>query len=167
MWDAWLVLRSTANAAAKRHLYDDPATRALLKPEMIYEIESGLRHSAEALYEASVIRSEWFAAAARLFETYDALVLPSAQLFPFDAGMRWPATVAGREMKTYHQWMEVVVPASIVGLPTLSVPAGFSAGGLPMGMQLIGRRGADLPILQLGEAYHRRTDWPGRRPPRL
>ncbi len=167
LWEAWLVLRSSANAAGKRQLYDDPATRPLLKPELIYEIETGLSHSAVALYEASTVRSEWFAIAARLFETYDALILPSAQLFPFDKELRWPEVVAGRAMTTYHQWMEVVVPASLAGLPALNVPVGFSATGLPMGMQLIGPRSADLPILQLGEFYHRQTDWPGRHPPLL
>jgi len=165
LWQAWLTLRSAANAAGNRRLYGDPAKRTLLKPEMIYEIESGLAVSAVDLYAASAIRSEWFAIAAKLFETYDAFVLPSAQLFPFDVDLRWPETVAGRAMTTYHQWMEIVVPASIAGLPALNVPVGFSADGLPMGMQLIGPRGRDLAILQLGEAYHRATDWPGRFPP--
>ena len=167
LWRAWLVLRAAANAAAHRHLYDDPAKRALLKPEMVYEIEAGLTLSAGEFQTASTVRSEWFATAARLFEDYDALILPSAQLFPFDAGLRWPQAVGGRDMATYHQWMEIVVPAAIAGLPSLNVPAGFSGDGLPMGMQLIGPRGMDLAVLQLGEAYHRATDWPGRRPPRL
>lgn len=167
LWSAWLTLRSAANAAGNRRLYDDPAMRSLLKPEMIYEIESGLAVSAVDLYAASAVRSEWFAVAANLFARYDALVLPSAQMLPFDAGLRWPQTVAGRPMATYHQWMEIVVPASIAGLPALSVPVGFSSTGLPMGMQLIGPYGADLAVLRLGEAYHGRTDWPGRRPPSL
>lgn len=167
LWNAWLTLRSSANAAGKRNLYDDRATRPLLKPEMIYEIESGLAVSAVDLYEASAVRSEWFSAAAKLFETYDALVLPSAQILPFDVDLRWPEVVAGRRMTTYHQWMEVVVPASIAGLPALNVPGGFSTAGLPMGMQLIGPYGFDLAVLQLGEAYHRQTDCPGRYPPRL
>jgi amidase len=167
LWSAWLTLRSAANAAGNRRLYDDPASRALLKPEMLYEIESGLAVSALDFYAASAVRTEWFAAAASLFGQYDALVLPSAQLFPFDAGLRWPKTVAGRAMTTYHQWMEIVVPASIAGLPALNVPVGFSKAGLPMGMQLMGRRGGDLGILQLGEAYHRATDWPGRFAPVL
>ncbi len=167
LWQAWLALRSAANAAGNRRLYDDPEKRRLLKPEIIYEIESGLALSATALYAASTVRSEWFATAARLFETYDALILPSAQLFPFDVQLRWPKTVAGRRMETYHQWMEVVVPASIAGLPALNVPVGFSERGLPMGMQIVGPRGADLAVLRLGEAYHRATDWPRRQPPRL
>ncbi len=104
---------------------------------------------------------------AGLFDRYDLLAMPSAQLFPFDAGLDWPKAVAGRPMDTYHRWMEVVVPASMAGLPALGVPVGFSDGGLPMGMQLIGRRGGDLDVLRIGEAYHRQTDWPGRRPPPL
>ncbi|MBS3647659.1 amidase [Pseudaminobacter sp. 19-2017] len=167
MWHAWLTLRSFANAASKRHLYEDPSSRALLKPELVYEIESGLAVSAMEVHEASVVRSEWFSAAAKLFEDYDALVLPSAQLLPFDAELRWPESVAGRRMTTYHQWMEVVVPASIAGLPALNVPVGFSKAGLPMGMQLIGPRSADAAVLQLGDVYHQVTDWPGRHPPRL
>ena len=70
-------------------------------------------------------------------------------------------------MDTYHRWMEVVVPVSLVGLPALSVPAGFGAEGLPMGMQIFGPRGADRRILQIGQAYHRATDWPEARRPIL
>ena len=61
----------------------------------------------------------------------------------------------------------VMIPASMAGLPTLNVPVGFSETGLPMGMQIIGRRGADLEVLRIGETWHRATDWPARRPPAL
>jgi amidase len=165
LWDAWLVLRSFANAAGKRPLHADPATRRLLKPELIYEIESGLALSAMQVHDASVVRSRWYAYLAEQFASFDALALPSVQLFPFDVTLPWPRIVAGREMQTYHQWMEVMIPASMAGLPTLNVPVGFSAGGLPMGMQIIGRRGADARVLQIGEAYHHATNWPDRRPP--
>ena len=165
LWDAWLVLRSFANAAGKRPLHADPATRKLLKPELIYEIESGLALSAMQVHDASAVRSQWYACLAELFETFDALALPAVQLFPFDATLSWPRIVAGRQMHTYHQWMEVMIPASMAGLPTLSLPVGFSEDGLPMGMQIIGRRGADARVLEMGEAYHQATNWPERRPP--
>lgn len=61
-------------------------------------------------------------------------------------------------MDTYHRWMEVVVPASLIGLPALAVPAGFGAQGLPMGLQLIGRHGGDIGLLQLAEARHGTSD---------
>jgi amidase len=70
-------------------------------------------------------------------------------------------------MDTHHRWMEVVVPVSLAGLPCLALPAGFSPVGLPMGLQLFGAAGADAAILAMGEAHHRATDWPGRRPPGL
>jgi amidase len=167
LWSAWVTLRAMLNAGGKRALADDPVKRALTKPETLWEIEQGLGLSAQAVHEASVIRSRWFAHAARLFQRFDALVLPSAQVWPFPADWRWPAKIAGHKMDTYHRWMEVVVPASLIGLPTLSVPVGFGPGGLPMGMQIIGRSGDDAGVLAIGQAWHRATDWPGARPPPL
>jgi amidase len=167
LWSAWVTLRAMLNAGAKRALAEDPARRALTKPETLWEIEQGLGLSAQAVYEASVIRSRWHAHAARLFRHYDALVLPSAQVWPFPADWRWPEEIAGRKMDTYHRWMEVVIPASLIGLPALSVPVGFGPQGLPMGMQIIGRSGDDMGILSIGQSWHRATGWPQRRPPPL
>jgi amidase len=165
LWSAWVTLRAMLNAGGKRALAEDPAKRALTKPETIWEIEQGLGLTAQAVYEASVIRSRWHAHAARLFERFDAVVLPSAQVWPFPADWRWPEDIAGRKMDTYHRWMEVVIPASLIGLPALSLPIGFSGTGLPMGMQIIGRSGDDAGVLAIGQAWHRATEWPQRRPP--
>lgn len=167
LWSSWVTLRAMLNAGGKRALAEDPAKRALTKPETIWEIEQGMGLSAQAVYDASVIRSRWHAHASRLFERYDALVLPSALVWPFPANLRWPEEIAGRRMDTYHRWMEVVVPASLIGLPALSVPVGFGANALPMGMQIIGRSGDDMGVLSIGQAWHRATEWPQRRPPSL
>ena len=165
LWQSWVTLRAMLNAGAMRALAEDPRQRALTKPETIREIEAGMGLSAQAVYDASVIRSRWHAHAARLFDRFDAVVLPSAQVWPFPVGWRWPEEIVGRKMDTYHRWMEVVIPASLIGLPALSVPVGFGAAGLPMGMQIIGRSGDDAGVLAIGQAWHRATDWPGRRPP--
>ena len=167
LWQAWVTLRAMLNANGMRALYDDPAQRAALKPETIWEIEQGLNLSAEAVHAASVIRSRWYAGAARLFGRYDALVLPTAQVWPFPVEWRWPQSINGTPMDTYHRWMEVVIPASLIGLPALNLPVGFGAAGLPMGMQLIGPAGADAAVLAMGQAYHLATDWPQQRPPVL
>ena len=63
--------------------------------------------------------------------------------------------------------MEVVVPVSLLGLPSLNIPVGFGQNGLPMGMQLVTRFGTDAACLAIGQQYHLATDWPNRRPPAL
>ena len=165
LWQAWVTLRAMLNACAKRALYDNAAQRALTKPETIWEIEQGLHLTAAAVHAASVIRSRWYAQAARLFDSYDYLIMPSAQVWPFPVEWRWPQSINGVAMDTYHRWMEVVVPVSLIGLPALNIPVGFGANGLPMGMQIIGRTGADADVLALGQCWHLATDWPGRAPP--
>lgn len=167
LWTAWTTLRAMLNAGAKKAIHDNPASRSQIKPETLWEIEQGQGLSAAAVYEASATRSRWYVRAAELFGTYDALVLPTAQVWPFPVEWRWPRTVNGVEMDTYHRWMEVVVPVSLIGLPSLNVPVGFGASGLPMGMQLVGPTGGDAGVLALGHAYHLATDWPGRRPPEV
>ncbi|MEZ5911767.1 MAG: amidase [Paracoccaceae bacterium] len=165
IWQAWTTLRSWSNAMGLAEQYRDPAQRAHLKPEAVWEIERGLALSAEDVHRASVIRSRWFVRAAELFATYDALALPSAQVWPFPKGWRYPERIGTVAMDSYHRWMEVVVPVSLLGLPALALPAGFGPAGLPTGLQVFGPRGGDRRILQLGQAYHRATDWPGRVPP--
>merc|ERR1719336_3483237 len=97
-----------------------------MKWEAAWEVARGKRITAAELARARRIRDAWRAEVTELLRhDYDALALPAAQVFPFDAAWRHPASVAGRQMDTYHRWMECVVPASLGGLPALCVPAGF------------------------------------------
>ncbi len=165
LWQSWVTLRAFSNASGLAPLMEDQQTRGQLKPEAIWEIETGQALSAMDVHAASVIRSDWYRRAAELFETYDALAIPTAQVWPFPIEQTWPREVAGVSMDTYHRWMELVIPCSLIGLPAVAMPAGFGAAGLPMGVQLIGRHGNDLGLLALAEAYHRATNWPSARPP--
>jgi amidase len=165
LWFAWTTIRAMLNAGDKQAMYADPAKRALIKPESQWEIEQGAKVTAAELHAASVIRSRWYARVAKLFGQYDALVMPTAQVWPFPVEWRWPERIGDRVMDTYHRWMEVVIPVSLAGLPSLNVPVGFGAQGLPMGMQVFGAYGADAKLLAMGQQYHLATDWPGRRVP--
>jgi amidase len=165
LWQTWLTHRHWATAAGMRALYDDPRTRAQLKPEIVWEIEGGLSISGLQLAAAATARAEWYSTLRLLFQRFDALVLPSAQVFPFDAGIHWPAEVAGRRMDTYHRWMEVVIGGTLSGCPVACVPAGFDPRGLPMGMQLIGPMHADMALLRLAAAYEQASGWTRRQPP--
>ncbi|MFP5460837.1 MAG: amidase [Gammaproteobacteria bacterium] len=159
LWSMWLTLRSCLVSGAQQANYADPARRARMKPEAVWEVENGLKTSALDVYRASVERTAWYRHVLTLIDRFDFLALPAAQVFPFDLDTHWPREVGGRSMDTYHRWMEVVIGPTLAGLPAISVPAGFDARGLPMGMQLIGRPRGDLEVLQLAHAYEQAAPW--------
>lgn len=165
LWQTWLTHRHWLIQGSLGAAYADPQKRALLKPEAQWEVQGGLQLSAADVYQASVNRSDWYRALGKLFERYDFLLLPTAQVFPFDAQQPWPRIVAGREMDTYHRWMEVVIGPTLAGLPSMNVPVGFNPQGLPMGLQIIGPAQADRAVLQLAYAHEQLTRWVQRRPP--
>ncbi|WP_323121181.1 amidase [Burkholderia alba] len=167
IWRIWLAHRHLLSGGGLLMHYRDPARRALLKPEAIYEVEGLLGISAADVYHASMERSAWYQALSTFFERYDYIAAPAAQVFPFDVTARWPGEIAGRAMDTYHRWMETVVPWTLAGCPVMSVPVGFGAAGLPTGMQLIGRPRDDFSVLQLARAYEQERDWVGMRRPAL
>ena len=157
-WRWWSVL--------KRHdLYADPVTRAELKPEVVWEIEHGLTLTALDVARVEVERIEWYDAVLRFLDTYDFVVAPSTQVFPFPHTLHWPAEIDGRPMDSYHRWMETVAPWSMTGLPILGMPAGFDDRGLPAGLQLVGRPRADAEVLSLAKAYEGATNWVRDHPP--
>jgi amidase len=98
-----------------------------------------------------------YAAVAGLFDDYDFLLAPSAQVFPFDAGQRWPQQIDGRSMDTYHRWMEVTTIGTLINAPVLALPGGFSTTGLPIGLQVIGRNHDDDALLKLAQAWEAQT----------
>lgn len=159
LWTAFKTLRhSTSGCSLKLH-YDDPARRQLLKPEAIWEAEGAARLDAPEIYAASTIRSAWHATVLKLFERYELLALPTAQVFPFAVETHWPKEIAGRAMDSYHRWMEVSALASLAGCPAVNVPVGFDAVGRPMGMQLIGAPRGDLGVLRAAAAYEATLPW--------
>jgi amidase len=167
VWQAWLRLRAWQNGGALLAYYNDPSKRALMKPEAIYEVESGLKLKAFDITAASAVRTEWYQAVRRFFSRYDYFIIPTAQVFAFDADVHWPTEIAGRKMQTYHEWMKGVLPVTMAGCPALAVPAGFSAQGLPMGIQIVAPNHAELACLQLAHAYDLATRWVSKRPPPL
>jgi len=167
LWQCWRVHRHWLLANLLASAYADPALRAQLKPEAVWEVENGLHLSAADVCRASADRSAWYLALLKLFERYDYLLLPATQVFPFDAREHWPQQIAGHPMDTYHRWMEVVIGATLAGLPAISVPVGFNPAGLPIGMQMIGPPQADMAVLQLAYAHEQHTRWVQRHPPSM
>lgn len=160
MWRTAVTLRHWSVGADLESYYDDPAKRRMMKPEAIWEVEGYKKLTGSQLTKASEGRTRIFEAFRKAFETFDFLALPTAQVFPFDVEQHWPREIAGVAMDSYHRWMEVTLPPTMAALPVLAIPAGF--GGphrLPIGIQLIGPRNADLAVLQMGHAYEQASPW--------
>jgi amidase len=159
LWEDWITLRAWLTGGPLAGRYADAAKRALMKREACWEVGRAMRLSAIDVLEASGRRADWCRALERLFKTCDFLALPTAQCFPFDAGVSWPNEIGGRRMDTYHRWMEVTIYATLAGCPVVNVPAGFSAQGLPMGLQIMAPGNRDFSCLQLAHAYQQATSW--------
>lgn len=160
MWRTAVTLRHWSVGADLLGYYRDTAKRKLLKLEAIWEVEGALALTGEQLIAASEGRTRIYEAFRKAFEKFDFLALPTAQVFPFDVEQHWPREIAGVKMDSYHRWMEVTLPPTMAGLPTLAVPAGFGgAQRLPIGIQIIGPRNADLFVLQVGHAYEQASPW--------
>jgi amidase len=167
VWRAFLTLRAWQSGSSLLTYYNDPKQRALLKPEAIFEVESGLKLNAFDVSAALAVRTEWYQAVRRFFDKYDYFIVPTAQLFPFDVNLHWPQEIAGTKMTTYHEWMKCVLPITMSGCPALAAPAGFSNGGLPIGIQIVAPLHAELACLQLAFGYDTATSWSTKRLPAL
>ncbi len=159
LWKTWLTLRQFIIGNYLRDFYEDPKMRAAMKPEAQWEVEQSLKLTGQQVFLATGARTAWAMAVHEFLQKYDFIVMPTAQVFPFDVKTHWPKTVAGRTMETYHQWMGVVLPWTLAGTPVMNLPVGFSTGGVPMGMQLIGKRHDDFKVMQMARAYEQATGW--------
>ena len=166
IWQAWLVWRQALVGPRIAPFLINPVNRAHIKPEALWEHDQSLNLTGSQLMAASASRTRFYLSMLALFEKFDVLAIPVSQVWPFDIGLRWPQSVAGRAMDTYHRWMEVVIYATFAGLPSISVPAGFGEDGLPMGLALIGKPQGDLALLKMAHAYEMANqDMIARRPP--
>ncbi len=160
VWTAWLTWRRWLVAARLAPLLRDPANRMHVKPEALWEHDQAQGLTGEQVMHASAERTAFYQAFMALFDQFDLLALPSAQVWPFDIGTRWPGAIATdngtQGMDTYHRWMEATIYATFAGAPSLSVPVGFGAvgpgAGLSMGMQLMARPGCDFELLDCASA---------------
>ena len=167
LWEAWVTLRHWQVGANLAPFWNNPALRGQMKPEAQWEVERGAGLSAFDVSAASAVRTRWTHALAAFFERHDFLILPTAQVFPFPVETHWPAEIAGQPLRSYHEWMKCVAPATMAGGPALGAPAGFDSRGRPMGIQIIGPNRAELACLRLAWAYHRASGLEAIRPSAL
>ncbi len=130
-------------------------------------MEQGYALTAEDLYRSEIQRTAIYQRASAFFADYDALLLPSAQVPPFDKSLDWVREIGDQAMETYIDWMTICCAVTVTDLPAISVPAGFTDDGLPLGLQIVGRPHGDLELLAIARLFEEATGQGHRRPPKI
>jgi amidase len=150
-WQAWAFELRLAKDLEKH--------RGQMKDAVVWNVEAGARLTGPQLGRAEVLRTQAY------HRMREFLVLPVCQVLPFPVGHEYVAEIGGVAMGTYIDWMKSCYLISAVGNPALAVPCAFTEGGLPVGLQIVGRHQDDWGVLQLGHAFEEATGLWRRRPP--
>ena len=135
-----------------------------IKETLIWNIKAGMELSGPQIGQAEIKRTALYQRVREFMETYEFLVLPVNQALPFDVKQRYITEINGVKMETYIDWMRSCYYISVLGLPAISVPCGFTQDGLPVGVQIVGRHQDDFGVLQLAHAFEQATGFWKQRP---
>jgi len=127
--------------------------RSQMKDTVIQELERGARLTGPEIVDAETKRSRLFASVGQLMEKYDFMLLPVTQVPAFDIKQEYVTEIEGTRMKSYIDWMRSCYFITMTALPAISVPAGFTPEGLPVGVQIVGRHHDDWGVLQIAHAF--------------
>lgn len=149
--EAFDTLRALSFAGSYAAMVDS------VKPDIALNVRRGLALTAPEIARAIGLRGEVFRRLQALLTHYDVLAGPVAQTPPFSVQEPWPRSIAGVPMSFYTDWLRSCSRISVTSHPAISVPAGFTSGGLPVGLQLVGRYRDELGLLRLTAAYEAAT----------
>ena len=136
----------------------------LVGPNVTWNIRQGQELTTADLSRATVLRAELAERISAFLDDVDVLACPVSQVAPFDVTLDWVHEINGQPLQTYLDWMASAYLISVTGLPALSVPAGFTAAGLPVGLQLVGRRRGDWDLLAVAHAFESATGYTAKVP---
>ena len=156
VWRAWqFAIKYGPLLGAHRHE---------MKDTVVWNVEQGLKLTAREVGEAEVKRAALYHRVRAFMTTRPFLVLPAAQVPPYDVTQPYVTEIAGTPLPTYIDWMRVCSDITVTGLPAISVPCGFTEDGLPVGVQIVGRHQDEFGVLQLAHAFEQATGFWTRRP---
>ena len=151
LWKSWTSLRA-------KSIYEDTLAMNILDInsmtyQAIWEYNKGKEIKSQDLQLALDQKQQCLNQINLIFENYDFLVLPSAQIFPFDKNLQFPKNINGKTLDTYHRWLEVFILSSLLELPSITIPVGFNKDDMPMGMQIVGKNKDDLKLFSFASKY--------------
>jgi amidase len=163
--EIFLTLRTWASWNTYKELLAQH--RAQIKPDAIWDIESGARVSGEDVARALMQQGQLIDRMRAFHQNYEFLICAVNQVPPFGATEPWPKSIDGVAMENYVAWMKTTYWISTTCCPAISVPAGFTDEGLPVGVQIVGRYRDDLNVLKIAHAFEQATGFGKRRPPNV
>jgi len=134
-----------------------------VKDTIRYEVAEAERMTAADIGRALARQARMYEQSRQFFERYDYFILPVTQVAPFDVNVPYPTQIAGTPMATYIDWMRSCWYVTFMSNPAMSVPAGFTATGLPIGIQIVGRHHGEWSLLQMAHAFEQATQFGKRR----
>jgi amidase len=153
--DAFQTLRAALVATALGELL--PNQRNRIKPDIVWNIEKGLTQTADDLIRAERARRALYHRVTQFFETYDLLVCPATPLAPFPVEINYPEMISGVKSETYIDWIGICFAVTLTSCPVVAIPAGMTAEGLPVGLQLIGRPRGEAALLGAAMLFEQAT----------
>ena len=139
--------------------------RGEMQEGLVWNIEQGLALTSRDIGRAEKLRSALWERVRRFMEGYELLVLPTVAVRPFPVEQPYPTEIDGKALANYTQWFFLTYALTVTGLPVISVPAGFTRDGLPVGIQIVGRRRQEAAVLTAAAAFEAASPWVDRIPP--
>ncbi|MDT8345008.1 MAG: amidase family protein, partial [Thermohalobaculum sp.] len=151
--EAFQTLRAVAFATGHAAHYAEK--RALLKPDVVWNIEKGQAITGAEVAQAQIIRTRITAALVEFFRDFDLLLCPATCVAPFPVGERTVTECAGVTFPTYIDWLAIAYAITLTSAPALSLPCGFTASGLPVGLQVVAPLRSEARLLSLAASLER------------
>jgi amidase len=160
-----IVLATRGLTMVAHHADKLPRWREQMQAGLVWNIEQGLKLTPEEIGRAERLRTALWHRVRAFFEKYDLLILPTVAVPPFPVEQPYPTAINGQALANYTQWFFLTYAITLTGLPAISLPCGFMADGLPVGLQIVGRRRQETAVLAAAAAFERAAPWTDRIPP--
>jgi len=160
-----IVLATRGLGMVARHADKLAQWESVMQKGLVWNIKQGLSLTPEQIGNGEKLRTRLWHRVREFMETRDLLLLPTVAVPPFPVEQPYPTEINGKPLDNYTQWFFLTYGITLTSLPAISVPCGFTGSGLPVGLQIVGRRRQEAAVLQAAAAFEAAAPWAGQIPP--
>lgn len=160
-----IVLATRGISMVARHAERLAQWEPVMQKGLVWNIKQGLSLTPEQVARGELLRTRLWQRVRAFMESHDLLVLPTVAMPPFPVEQPYPTEINGRTAEHYTQWFFLTYGITVTGLPAISVPCGFTKSGLPVGLQIVGRRRQEAAVLRAAAAFEAAAPWADKIPP--